>query len=389
MAAARPLVQVYGGNGEVVGQVASPAVLNTPIRYDIVQYVQSNLRKNSRVPYSVAKWAGTQTSAVSWGTGRAVARIPRVPGGGTHRAGQGAFGNMCRGGRMFAPTRTWRRWHRKVNVNQKRYAVASAIAASSVPALVLARGHRVSGIPELPLVVATDAVETLTKTKLALALLTKLKANEDVERTKVTKKTSGKARLRNRSKKIKAGPLIVVGNKGTTAQRAFRNLAGVQVANVNSLNLLLLAPGGHLGRFIIWTQSAFDQLNTVFGTADKASTVKKGYFLPRPIMANPDVRRVIQSDSVQALVSAKPERFVRCKKQNYLKHAKALYKLNPYAAVEHGNAKALYKQAVAAKKSGSSLRKTILKKANTKGSLKGAKRSYAKYNKLVKPSSSA
>lgn len=78
----------------MVGQVPSPAVLNTPIRYDIVQYVQSNLRKNSRVPYSVAKWAGTQTSAVSWGTGRAVARIPRVPGGGTHRAGQGAFGNI-------------------------------------------------------------------------------------------------------------------------------------------------------------------------------------------------------------------------------------------------------------------------------------------------------
>jgi ribosomal protein L4 len=35
-----------------------------------------------------------QSSAESWGTGRAVSRIPRVPGGGTHRAGQGAFGNV-------------------------------------------------------------------------------------------------------------------------------------------------------------------------------------------------------------------------------------------------------------------------------------------------------
>lgn len=33
--------------------------------------------------------AGHQTSAESWGTGRAVARIPRVRGGGTHRSGQG------------------------------------------------------------------------------------------------------------------------------------------------------------------------------------------------------------------------------------------------------------------------------------------------------------
>ncbi len=45
-----------------------------------------------------------------------MARIPRVRGGGTHRSGQGAFGNMCRGGHMFNPTTTWRKWYRKVNV---------------------------------------------------------------------------------------------------------------------------------------------------------------------------------------------------------------------------------------------------------------------------------
>jgi len=287
---------------------------------------------------------------------------------------------------MFAPTRTWRRWHRKVNINQKRYAVASAIAASAIPALVMARGHHISAIPELPLVVATASVETLTKTKAALALLTTLKANADVERTKETKKTSGKARLRNRIKKIKVGPLVVVGSKGTSTQRAFRNLAGVQVANVQSLNLLLLAPGGHLGRFIIWTQSAFEQLNSVFGTADKASTQKKGYFLPRPIISNPDVRRAIQSDSIQAVVSAKPKAFVRFNRPNYLKNPRAMYKLNPYAAIEHGNSKALYKRAVAAKKAGTTLRKTIRKKNNSKALLKKVKQAqYAKYHKLVRP----
>jgi hypothetical protein len=34
--------------------------------------------------------------------------------------------------------------HRRININQKRYAVASALAASAVPALVMARGHRVT-----------------------------------------------------------------------------------------------------------------------------------------------------------------------------------------------------------------------------------------------------
>lgn len=41
---------------------------------------------------------------------------------------------------MFAPTKTWRRWHRKIGVNQKRYAMVSAIAATSSPALVMSKG---------------------------------------------------------------------------------------------------------------------------------------------------------------------------------------------------------------------------------------------------------
>jgi large subunit ribosomal protein L4e len=56
---------------------------------------------------------------IAYSTGRAVARIPRVSGGGTHRAGQAAFGNMCRSGRMFAPTKVWRKWHQKINLGQK------------------------------------------------------------------------------------------------------------------------------------------------------------------------------------------------------------------------------------------------------------------------------
>merc|ERR1711862_65325 len=115
---------------------------------------------------------GYETAAESWGTGRAVARIPRVPGGGTHRSGQGAFGNMRRGGGMFQPTKTWRRWHRRVNVTQKRHAVVSALAASSLPPLVMARGHRIGEVAELPLVVS-DGAESCQKTKQAVEMLKK------------------------------------------------------------------------------------------------------------------------------------------------------------------------------------------------------------------------
>merc|ERR1712057_109817 len=122
-----------------------PSVFVSPIRPDIVRRVHTALNKNNRQAYAVNKMAGFQTSAESLGTGRAVSRIPRVHGGGTHRSGQAAFGNMCRGGRMFAPTKIWRKWHVKVSQNQKRFATVSAVAATAVPSLVLARGHRIDG----------------------------------------------------------------------------------------------------------------------------------------------------------------------------------------------------------------------------------------------------
>merc|ERR1719295_2536327 len=143
--------------------VPLPDIMLTPIRADLVNYIHTNLNKNRRQPYAVMNRegprglrAGHQVAAKSWGTGRAVSRVPRVKGGGTHRAGQGAYAGMCRGGRMFSPTKVWRKWHRKMNTNQKRYAVCSAVAASAVPALVAARGHRIDNVAEIPLVLEND-----------------------------------------------------------------------------------------------------------------------------------------------------------------------------------------------------------------------------------------
>jgi large subunit ribosomal protein L4e len=109
----------------------------------LVHFVHSNLAHNRRQGHAVFYKAGAEHSAESWGTGRAVARIPRISGSGTSRSGQATFGNMCRKARMFAPLKIWRRWHRKVNVTQRRHAVAAALAASAVTPLVMARGHLV------------------------------------------------------------------------------------------------------------------------------------------------------------------------------------------------------------------------------------------------------
>ncbi|KAK1285193.1 60S ribosomal protein L4 [Acorus calamus] len=336
VAAVRPLVTVQPLEGDMVTDGANavplPDVMKATIRPDVIRFVHDNINKNHRQPYAVSKKAGHQTSAESWGTGRAVSRIPRVPGGGTHRAGQGAFGNMCRGGRMFAPTKIWRRWHRRVNIKQKRYAVASALAASAIPALVMARGHRIETVPELPLVIS-DSVESIEKTSSAIKILKQVGAYPDAEKAKDSHAIrTGKGKMRNRRYINRKGPLIVYGTEGSKLVKAFRNIPGVDVANVDRLNLLKLAPGGHLGRFIVWTKSAFEKLDSVYGMFEKASEKKKNFVLPRSKMSNADLSRIINSDEVQSVVRPINKEIKRkTLKKNPLKNLNAMLKLNPYA----------------------------------------------------------
>jgi len=334
--ASRPVVSVQSASGEVsTKQVELPAVFLAPIRPDIVNFVHTSMNKNKRQAYAVNKDAGMETAAESWGTGRAVARIPRVPGGGTHRAGQGAFGNMCRGGRMFNPTKTWRKWHRKINTNQKRYAVCSALAASALPSLVMARGHKIDQVPECPLVVESS-VEAVDKTSKAMKVLEALGASDDVEKSKASRQIrSGKGKMRNRRYVQRRGPLVVYDND-QGIKKAFRNISGVELCDVSALNLLQLAPGGHLGRFVVFTEAAFAKLDSIWGGKNGApSTEKKGYRLPRSMMTNSDLPRIINSDEVQAKVrpAKKSECAVSTKrlKKNPLKNLGTRIKLNPYA----------------------------------------------------------
>ncbi|CAG9577587.1 unnamed protein product [Danaus chrysippus] len=335
LSVARPLVSVYTEKSEKVADanIPLPFVFKAPIRPDLVNDVHVSMSKNSRQPYCVSKEAGHQTSAESWGTGRAVARIPRVRGGGTHRSGQGAFGNMCRGGRMFAPTKPWRRWHRRVNLRQRRAAAAAAVAAAGVPALVQARGHIIEKVPEFPLVVA-DSVQAIEKTKQAVIFLRRVKAWSDVLKVyKSQRLRAGKGKMRNRRKLQRKGPLIVY-HKDQGLSKAFRNIPGVETISVNKLNLLKLAPGGHVGRFIIWTKSAFERLDPLFGSWKTPSKLKKGFNLPQPKMANTDLSRLLKCDEIRKVLRAPNKRVVRApRKLNPLSNARAMLRLNPYAAV--------------------------------------------------------
>lgn len=149
---------------------------------------------------------------------------------------------------------------------------------------------------------------------------------------------AGRGKMRNRRRVQRKGPLIVY-SKDDGIRRAFRNIPGVETMNVNKMNLLKIAPGGHVGRFIIWTESAFKHLNDLFGTWTESSKLKKGYNLPKPIMSNTDLSRLLKSQEIRKVL-APPKKKIhrRVRRLNPLKNTRQLFKLNPYAAVTRRHA---------------------------------------------------
>jgi len=122
---------------------------------------------------------------------------------------------------------------------------------------------------------------------------------------------------------------------GKELVRAFRNIPGVETSSVFSLNLLQLAPGGHLGRFIIWTSSAFSALDEIYGSTTTPSALKKDFLLPSNVVHNADIGRLINSSEVQAVLRGPKggplTKRASVQKKNPLKNKQVLLRLNPYA----------------------------------------------------------
>jgi large subunit ribosomal protein L4e len=75
---------------------------------------------------------------------------------------------------------------------------------------------------------------------------------------------AGRGKTRGRRKKQAVGPLIVITeNEGIV--EAARNIPGVDITTLNNLNTELLAPGTHPGRLTLWTNSAFETVENLFG----------------------------------------------------------------------------------------------------------------------------
>ena len=257
---------------------------------------------------------------------------------------------------MYSPLKNFRKWQRKTPKQMKRYAVASCIAASAVPALVAARGHHIAGVPQIPLVINSKSMSVIKKTKQAVYLLKKVHAYSDVLKVIASKTArAGQGKMRGRLTKERKGPMVVYGNDDIQAVRAFRNIPGVDTCRVENLSVLKLAPGGHMGRFLIWTESAFKRLDSLFGTQTKMAAEKKGFRVPTAVMNVPDMKRVINAAEKAKILRAKMAAVKVAKRANPLKNWAAMVRLNPYAKIAQNKinlikkAKEAKKAAVAAK----------------------------------------
>ncbi|UCE43641.1 MAG: 50S ribosomal protein L4 [Candidatus Bathyarchaeota archaeon] len=251
--------KIFGINGEVKGKARIPQIFKTPVRPDVIKRAVIALQSHRFQPQGRAPHAGKRTTAESRGVGLGISRIPRIKGG-----ARAALAPSTVGGRRTHPPKSEKKIEKKIPKKEMRLALRSAVAATASREIVASRGHIVYDVPDFPLVV-TDELQQLKKTRDVRDALIRLGVWSDVYRVKESKNIrAGRGKTRGRRKKQAVGPLIVITeNEGVV--EAARNLPGVDITVVNSLNAELLAPGTHSGRLTLWTNSAFETVDGMFG----------------------------------------------------------------------------------------------------------------------------
>ncbi len=247
-------VNVYDLEGNVVGTLHLPTVFLAPIRRDIIRRAVHALLTSRLQPKGTDPLAGKRTTAVSWGVGHGVARVPRIKG-----SSRAAFVPQAVGGRKAHPPRTDKKIKEYINEKEKRLATISALAATAIPEIIKARGHRVDSVKQIPPVIVDD-FEKLTKSRDVRKTLMALGLWEDVERAAKNKRVrAGKGKMRGRKYKVPKS-LLIVASEGAEVALAARGLPGVDVTSARLLNVVDLAPGGVPGRLTLYTVSAVNEL---------------------------------------------------------------------------------------------------------------------------------
>ncbi len=247
--------------GKKVKSIDLPAQFEEEYRPDLIKRAVLAKQSHDRQPYGAAPEAGERHSTFvskrrrKYKTcyGKGMARTPRkvMSRSGTHFNWVGARAPNTVGGKRAHPPKAEKDWNQKINALERRKAIRSAIAATTDKELVKKRGHISSIVP----IIIESSFEALKKAKDVTVILKKLGLEKEMERAAKKTIRAGRGKTRGRKYVKKKGPLIVMSKK-CDLYKAAKNIPGVDLTEVKSLNTELLAPGTHAGRLTIWTEDA-------------------------------------------------------------------------------------------------------------------------------------
>ena len=247
-------------DGKKEGDIELPLIFDTEINRTIIHRAYINLESHGFQKHSTKPTAGMEVVADSNDppTGRGVARIAKIKGGGGGRAGQAGEVASTRGGRQAHPPIAAKVIYKKINKKENKLALCSAIAATASKELVERRGHKVEGIDTFPLVISDD-IEKISKTSELTKILHDLKITQDVDRLRNRKRRTGKVALRGRVSKVGKSALFVV-SKSENISKAAGSIPGIDVCPAKDLSVLNLAPGGTLIRLTVFSKKAIEEI---------------------------------------------------------------------------------------------------------------------------------
>lgn len=253
-------VNIYSIDGTRKEKIQLPAVFSGIVRQDLITRAFLSEQSRTFQPKGVFWRAGLQTTAEYVGRKEAyhslknkgISRLPRelFPKG---RFGRVRVVPFAVTGRRAHPPKPEKVLVEKMNEKERTAALRSAIAATSHLELVHAR-HSVKEI-EVPIVVESRA-ESISKTKEVVAFLQKIGIGSDLERS-----IDGRRFRKGRKGGVKVPrSVLIVATKSAPVLKAARNIPGVDVSDVKSLSVSMLAPGGQPGRLTIWTEGAVSEM---------------------------------------------------------------------------------------------------------------------------------
>jgi len=252
---------IVGIDGKKGKEISLPRQFTEDFRPDLIKKAVLVMQSHNIQSFGTDPGAGKRQSsfitkrrkAYKTTYGRGQSRTPRKV---LSRRGMnfyyvGAFAPNTVGGRVSHPPKGQKIWDLKINVQERRKAIRSAIAATMNPLLVKRRGHTTESL------VIESKIEDLKKAKDVEDVLRKIGLGNELLRVAVTKIRAGKGKGRGRPYRKKKGPLFVVSKKCALLQAA-GNLAGIDICAVKDLNIVLLAPGTDAGRLTIWSDKALE-----------------------------------------------------------------------------------------------------------------------------------